>query len=76
MPIKHLKYLSRVYICDLKYINIDLLSDEFKENLSKGDENRRKILIVQVIDNSNRYSEDIDNQNIDIEDLKLKNHPF
>jgi hypothetical protein len=54
MPIKHLKYLSRVYICDLKYINIDLLSDEFKENLSNGDENRRKILIVQVIDNSNR----------------------
>lgn len=60
MPSKHLKYLSRVYICDIKYINIDDLRDEFKENLSLGDESRRKILIVQVVDNSNRYSEDIE----------------
>lgn len=46
MPIKLLKYLSRVYICDLKNINIDLLSDEFMENLNKENLNTAKIFIV------------------------------
>ena len=46
MPIKHLKYLSRVYICDLKNININLLSEEFKENLNLESDNIGKILIV------------------------------
>jgi hypothetical protein len=33
MPVKILKYLSRVYLCDIKHINVDNLSDEIKENI-------------------------------------------
>ena len=43
MPIRVLKFLSRVYECDLKHIEVDELSDELQENFESKS---GKILIV------------------------------
>ena len=52
MNIKFFKYLSKVFICKLDKINQSNLSDELQENIDSAD---FPILLVQVIDNANKY---------------------
>lgn len=55
MQIKYFKFLSRVYTCDYDKIVSDDLSDEITESLDEPINPKSKILIVQVIDSSNKY---------------------
>lgn len=56
MQVKVLKFLSKVYICQLKFLEPDGISDEVRESIAYEDPSKL-ILIVQVIDNSNRYDQ-------------------
>ena len=53
MKMKVFKYLGRAYHCDSSMVNMDELSDEVQESLQA--KKKGSILIVQVIDNSNKY---------------------
>jgi hypothetical protein len=55
MHIKFFKYLSRVYVCNLDKISTDDLSDEIQQSLLDSPAANSKILLVQMIDNSNKY---------------------
>jgi hypothetical protein len=56
MHIKVLKFLARVFICPLKLVDAEEISDDVLECMtSLEDASTRSILIVQVIDNSNKY---------------------
>ena len=52
MNIKFFKYLSKVFLCNLGKIDQSNLSDELQENIESSDS---PILLVQVIDNANKY---------------------
>lgn len=54
MKMKVFKYLGRAYHCDPSVVNMDELSDEVQESLQA--KKKGSILIVQVIDNSNKYA--------------------
>ena len=56
MQVRVFKYLSRVFLCPLKHICVDELSDEIQECIDKENSTETKsILIAQVVDNSNKY---------------------
>lgn len=56
MQVKVLKFLSRVFACQLKFVEPDGISDEIRESMASDDPSK-SILIVQVIDNSNKYDQ-------------------
>lgn len=66
MKFKVLKFLGRVYSCDIKFLcpvgqgcEEDDLPDEIIENLNESYQDPKKglkhVLLVQVIDDSNKY---------------------
>lgn len=55
---KLFKYLGKVFSCSLKHVNLEELSDEVQECIESKD---KDILLVQVIDNSNKYDVNLKN---------------